>query len=122
MKDCIFCEIVNKKAPAEIIYEDEKAVVFKNIHPVAPVHLLIVPKKHIPSIQHLTTADADIVWHLLLTAQNIAKKENIATAGEVGYKLVFNVGKGGGQIIKHLHLHLLGGWRTPQERDAPGMP
>jgi len=122
MKDCIFCKIINKEAPADIIYEDEKVVVFKDIHPVAPVHLLIVPKRHIPSVQHLTAEDADIVLHLLLTAQKIAKKENIATAGKMGYKLVFNVGKGGGQIIEHLHLHLLGGWRTSQERDIPGMP
>jgi len=122
MKDCIFCKIANKEVPADIIYEDEKVIAFKDIHPLAPIHFLIVPKKHIPSIQHLREEDKETIWRLLTVARDIAKKENISTAGEEGYKLVFNVGKGGGQVIEHLHLHLLGGWKSSEERNVSKMP
>ena len=116
---CLFCQIVNKEIPAEIIYEDEKFVVFKNIRPSAPIHLLLVPKKHIPSVQHLNLKDRELVGELFLLTKKIAQKKNIA---QKGYKLVFNVGKGGGQVIPHIHLHLLAGWKTKKERDIPGMP
>ena len=116
---CLFCQIVNKEMPADIIYEDEKFVVFKDIKPKAPVHLLILPKKHIPSVQHLEIEDKELIGELFLLAKKIAQEKGIA---EKGYKLVFNVGKGGGQIIEHLHLHLIAGWKTAQERDIPGMP
>ena len=119
MSDCIFCQIVAKKIPADIIYEDEKFLVFKDIKPLAPVHLLIVPKKHISSVQNLKMSDRDLIGDLFLLAKRIAQKQNVA---QKGYKLVFNVGKGGGQEIPHLHLHLLGGWKTKKERDVPGMP
>jgi len=108
MKDCLFCKIVNKEAPAEIVYEDKKVVTFKDIYPKAPLHLLVVPKKHIPSVDHLESADKELIGDLFLVAQKIAREQGVA---KTGYKLVFNVGKGAGQIIDHLHLHLLGGWK-----------
>ena len=116
---CLFCQIINKKARADIIYEDKKFVVFKSIKPVAPVHLLIVPKKHIPSVQHLKLKDKELIGGLFLLAKKIAQKRNIA---KKGYKLVFNVGKGGGQVINHLHLHLLAGWQSAKEMDILEMP
>jgi len=119
MSECIFCKIINKQAPAEIIYEDDKFVVFKNIKPSAPIHLLIVPRKHILSVQHLELMDKELIGELFLTAKKIAEQENIA---DKGYKLVFNVGRGGGQMIDHLHLHLIGGWKSKEEREIPGMP
>jgi histidine triad (HIT) family protein len=119
MENCLFCKIANKEAPADIVYEDDKIVAFKDIHPKAPIHLLIVPKKHIPSVDHLELADKELMGELILTAQKIAKKIGVAKSG---YKLVFNVGKGGGQLITHLHLHLLAGWKNEKERNIPGMP
>lgn len=116
---CLFCQIINKEVPADIIYEDEKFVVFKDIKPKAPIHLLIVPKKHILSVQHLELEDKELIGKLFLLAKKIAQERGIA---EKGYKLVFNVGKGGGQIIEHLHLHLIAGWKTTEERNIPGMP
>lgn len=103
--------------PSDIVYEDEKVISFKDIHPKAPIHFLILPKKHIPSVDHLEEADKELVGNLFLTAKAIAKNRNIN-----GYKLVINVGKEGGQLIDHLHLHLLGGWRSSEERETPGMP
>lgn len=104
---------------SEIIYEDEKFIVLKDIHPKAPLHLLIIPKKHIPSINHLAGGDKILAGEILLLAKEIAKKEGV---DKTGYKLIFNVGRGGGQIIDHLHLHLLGKWRSAEDRDVPGMP
>lgn len=125
--DCVFCEIIAKKSPADIIYEDKDTIVFKSIAPKAPLHLLILPKKHILSIDHLELADKELTGKMILVAQKIARKQKIAPfcrGGDEqgGYKLVFNVGSGGGQIINHLHLHLLGGWQTKKERDTSGLP
>jgi histidine triad (HIT) family protein len=116
---CVFCQIINKEIAADIIYENAKFLVFKSIKPVAPVHILIIPKKHIPSAQHLKLEDKELIGELFLLVKKIAAKQNI---GKKGYKLVFNVGKGGGQVINHLHLHLLGGWKTAKQRDIPTMP
>lgn len=102
MSECLFCKIANKETPAEIVYEDEKVVAFKDINPKAPVHLLIVPKKHIPSVDHVEIGDKELMGDLILAAQKIARGKNLA-----GYKLVINVGRPAGQIIDHLHLHLL---------------
>ncbi|HQB85056.1 MAG: HIT-like protein [Parcubacteria group bacterium ADurb.Bin247] len=109
---CIFCEIVNKKAPASIIYEDDLSLVFKNIRPSAPIHLLIIPKKHIGSIDHINPEDELLVGHLLYVAKKVASQENL-----LGYKLVVNVGKEGGQEIFHLHIHLLSGWNNARDKD-----
>ena len=99
---CLFCKIAKKEAPAEIVYEDEKTVAFKDIAPKAPVHFLIIPRKHIESIK--SEGSEKVVGSLILTAKKIAKERGIE-----GYRLVFNVGKEGGQIIEHLHLHFLAG-------------
>ena len=117
--DCVFCKIIKKEVPAEIVYEDEKIIVFKDIKPLAPLHLLIVPKKHIPSVDHFKAQDKELIGEIFLTAKKVAREQGVANSG---YKLVFNVGKGGGQIINHLHLHLLGGWRSLKESESPGMP
>ncbi|MBT9171014.1 MAG: Purine nucleoside phosphoramidase [Actinobacteria bacterium] len=105
--DCIFCKIINKEIPAEIIYENNDIVVFKDIHPSAPIHYLVVPKEHIQSIMHLESNHQEIISKLIFTAKKVAEE-----TGLKGYKLVFNVGREGGQVVDHLHLHLLGGWDT----------
>ncbi len=107
-KDCIFCKIVNSETDTDFLFENENLAVFRDIKPHAPVHILIVPKKHIRSINDLTEEDSPVVSELITTAREMAKKEGIS---ESGYKLLFNVEKGGGQVIFHLHLHLLGGWK-----------
>lgn len=107
-KDCIFCKIVNGEMSTEFLYENDTIVVFKDINPIAPVHLLIVSKKHIRSINDLEQEDKKIVSEMIMAGKDTAKKEGVAKSG---YKLLFNVGKGGGQVIFHLHLHLIGGWR-----------
>jgi len=106
--DCLFCKIVHREIPSEFIYEDDSFVVFRDIKPHAPVHILIVPKQHIRSINDLEEKDNELVGRMFLVAKEVAKAEGI---NESGYKLLFNVEKGGGQVIFHLHLHLLGGWK-----------
>lgn len=103
---CIFCKIVSKEAPSRVVYEDEEIIVFESIEPKAEIHLLVVPKKHIKSIIDLKEKDVVLVGKLLFVAKKIAEKSKFA---KQGYKLIFNCGRGGGQIIDHLHLHLLGG-------------
>ncbi len=105
--DCQFCKIVNGDTSTQFLYENDTLVVFKDINPHAPVHLLIVPRKHIRSINDLTQDDKNIVSEMITIARDMAKKESISSSG---YKLFFNVERGGGQIIFHLHLHLVGGW------------
>lgn len=102
MSECLFCKIANKKEKAEIVYEDDKVLAFKDINPKAPVHLLIIPKRHIPSVNHLEIEDKILMGELILAAQKIAKGKKLK-----GYQLRINVGRLAGQIIDHLHLHLL---------------
>ena len=106
-KDCIFCKIVNGEIPTEFLYEDDTLIVFRDINPHAPVHILIVPKKHIRSINDLTENEREIISHMIMVGKDIAQKESVNSSG---YKLLFNVERGGGQVIFHLHLHLIGGW------------
>ena len=106
--DCIFCQIANGKVPKNFLYEDENIVVFKDINPCAPVHLLIVPKRHIRSINDITENDKEIISEMFFVGKEMAQK---ALVDRSGYKLLFNVEKGGGQVIFHLHLHLIGGWK-----------
>jgi len=101
--ECIFCKIVNKLNQAEIVYEDEKILAFKDIKPQAPTHLLIIPKKHIPSVDHVETEDKMLMGELILVAKIIARERNLNS-----YKLQINVGRPAGQMVDHLHLHLLG--------------
>ena len=106
--DCIFCQIVRNEAPADFMYKNDSLVVFKDIHPHAPVHLLIVPKDHIRSVNDIDAKDGAIISEMILAGKMMAQRTGIA---ESGYKLLFNVERGGGQVIFHLHLHLLGGWK-----------
>ena len=106
--DCLFCKIASGQMDTEFLYETDRLVVFRDIHPHAPVHLLIVPKRHIRSINDLTDDDRDILAEMIMTAGQMAKAQNVDKSG---YKLLFNVEKGGGQVIFHLHLHLIGGWK-----------
>jgi|SRR3989344_3485210 len=102
MSDCIFCKIAEKTLPAEVVFEDGDFIVFKDIKQDARVHLLVVPKKHIGSIKDIGESDTEIMGKLILTAKKIAEGQNLS-----GYKLVFNVGRDGGQIVEHIHMHLL---------------
>ena len=103
---CIFCQIVNREIPKQIIYEDKKYIVFEDIHPRAPIHVLIVPKNHIVSLAEATKKDKALINGLMWQAKILAEKLGIDKSG---YKLIFNCGHGAGQIVDHIHLHLLGG-------------
>ena len=105
--DCLFCNIAGGGTDTEILHETEDLVVFRDINPHAPVHLLIVPKKHIRSVNDLQPEDGEIVSKLIYTAKEMAMQMGI---NESGYRIFFNVEKGGGQVIFHLHLHMIGGW------------
>jgi len=102
MDDCIFCKIIKGEIPTNKIYENERIVAFNDINPKANIHILIIPKKHIESIKHLEELDKELAGEMLLVAQKLAKENNME-----GYKLVINVGREGGQLIDHLHFHLL---------------
>jgi len=104
--DCIFCKIVAGEIPSEILYQDEEVIAFRDINPIAPTHLLIVSKKHIPSLLHLTNAEVPLIGHMVTVANRLAREHSVA---ESGYRLVINCGKEGGQLVPHLHMHLLGG-------------
>lgn len=106
MQDCIFCKIATKEAPAKIIYEDESVVAFDDLHPKAPHHKLIIPRKHIATLNDADENDAKLLGHMQLVAKKIAQQIGIA---EEGYRVLMNVNRGGGQVVFHIHLHLLGG-------------
>mgnify|MGYP003315460305 FL=1 len=103
-EDCLFCKIASKRIPADVIFEDDKVVAFKDIEPQAPVHILVIPKVHIPTINGLS--DASVAGHLVLTATSLASQLGIS---ESGYRLVMNCNEDGGQTVFHIHLHILGG-------------
>jgi histidine triad (HIT) family protein len=105
--DCLFCKISQGQTDTEMLYENETLVVFKDINPAAPVHLLIVPKKHIRSVNDLTDPDQPILSEMILVAREMAVEQGIDKSG---YRIFINVERGGGQVIFHLHLHLIGGW------------
>ena len=109
---CIFCKIIAKEISAEIVYEDEDIFAFKDVHPLAPVHVLIVPKRHIENIDQLKEGDEMLVGKLIMTARDLARKFDIS---EKGYKLLFRVGEWGGQEVPHIHLHLIGGAKLFEE-------
>ncbi len=112
MNDCIFCKIIDKKLDAKIIFEDRDIVAFNDINPLAPVHVLIIPTKHIVSINDVSKDDESLLGKMIITARDIAKKLDIA---EGGYKLLFRTGKNGGQEVDHIHLHLIGGSALHEE-------
>ena len=105
---CVFCKIVSSEAKAEIVYRDQHVTAFRDIHPVAPTHILLVPNKHIESVSTLEEDDEPLMGHLLTTAGKLAKEEGI---DKDGYRLITNAGVNGGQTVFHLHLHLIGGQR-----------
>ncbi len=106
MNECIFCEIIAKRVPAEFVYEDDEIVAFKDINPQAPIHILVVPRKHKATLLELEPEDAELVGKLILVANEVAKKFKVH---ERGFRLVFNCNREAGQSIYHVHLHLLGG-------------
>ena len=104
--DCLFCKIIAGEIPSDILYRDDEVIAFRDINPQAPVHLLIIPRKHIPTIAQLKEADGPLISHMVAVANKLAGDEGVA---ESGYRLVINCGPEGGQLVYHLHLHLLGG-------------
>jgi histidine triad (HIT) family protein len=108
MSDCLFCGIVAGEVPAEVVHQTERTVAFRDIHPQAPVHVLVVPRRHIESAAALSEEDADDLAALVTAARSVAEAEGIATP-ERGYRLVFNVGPDALNSVPHLHLHVIGG-------------
>ena len=106
MSECLFCQIASGQSDTELVYEDEKVVAFEDIDPQAPVHLLIVPKKHIATLLDLQVKDKELIGHIYQVAAALAEKYEIA---EDGFRVVSNCNKAGGQTVFHIHFHLLGG-------------
>ncbi len=106
-KDCLFCKISHGKTSTEILYENDTLVVFRDINPAAPIHLLIVPKNHIRSVNDLSEADQPILSEMVMVAKEMAAQQGVDKSG---YRLFINVERGGGQVVFHLHMHLIGGW------------
>lgn len=104
--DCIFCKIANKEIPSTVVYEDDDVIAFNDLNPEAPVHILVIPKKHINSLDAASAEDQQLLGKLLLSIQTIARQQGIA---ENGYRVVNNCGEQGGQTVMHLHFHLMGG-------------
>ena len=105
MMNCLFCKISEGEIPATVLYEDAQVMAFRDIRPQAPSHLLIIPKKHIATINDIEAEDVSLLGHMVLIAKKLASMEGLSD----GYRLVYNVNAGGGQEVYHIHLHLLGG-------------
>jgi histidine triad (HIT) family protein len=110
--DCIFCRIASGEIPSKILYRDDEVFVFPDINPLTPVHLLVVPLKHIPSLAHMVAADTPLVGKMVRVANQIAKEQGLS---EKGYRLTINSGADAGQLVPHLHMHLMGGRRLRWE-------
>ncbi len=108
MNECIFCKIAGKEMESAVVYEDDSVIAFRDINPAARVHILIIPKKHIAAAADITPGDAGLIGHIFITANKIAEKENIH---ETGFRVLVNSGPDSGQVVGHLHFHLLGGER-----------
>lgn len=106
MEECLFCKIVRREIPAQVVYEDDELLAFKDVNPGAPVHVLLIPKRHIPGVTSLTEADKELIGRIILTAKDLAREMSIA---EAGFRTVVNCGENAGQSVPHLHFHLLGG-------------
>ncbi len=104
--DCIFCKIIEGSIPSKKVFENDRVLAFQDIQPAAPVHILIIPKKHIPTMNDIAPEDAELVGELFAAAKDIAKEQGV---DEAGYRLINNVNSDGGQVVYHLHIHLLGG-------------
>ena len=105
MNDCLFCKIITGEIPSTKVYEDEKILAFKDINPQAPVHILIIPKEHYDSVNALTEDTAPVVGDIMLVAKRLAEEFHLGN----GYRVITNIGEDGGQTVKHLHFHLIGG-------------
>ncbi len=112
MEDCIFCKIIKKEIPSDIVYEDEEIIAFKDIHPLAPIHILVVPKRHISSLAEMTEEDEKIIGKIYTKINKIADMQGVK---EKGYRVIVNCGKDGGQEVMHLHFHLLAGTKLGQK-------
>ena len=106
MSDCLFCKIIQKEIPAKILYEDEGVVAFRDINPQAPTHILVIPRKHIPTTLNIEEVDKELIGHIHIVAANLARSEGLE---DKGFRLVLNCKKDAGQEVFHLHFHLLGG-------------
>ena len=106
MDNCLFCKIINKEIDTDIVFENDRLIAFQDINPQAPLHILIIPKKHIPTLNDLETSDKNLVGELIITASELAQKEGFDKAG---YRTVFNCNEMAGQTVYHIHLHLIAG-------------
>lgn len=104
--DCIFCKIVAGEIPSDTVYEDDELIAFRDINPQAPVHIVIIPRKHIATLSELSESESGLVGRMVAVANRLAREEGVA---ERGYRVVINCGPEGGQLVPHLHLHLVGG-------------
>lgn len=106
MSECVFCRIVSGEIPAQKVYEDEHVIAIRDINPQAPIHVLLLPRRHLPSVLEAADADPGLVSRIALAAAKVARQERVA---ERGFRLLTNTGPEGGQAVSHLHFHLLGG-------------
>jgi len=106
VSDCLFCKIVNRDIPGDVVFEDDRMLAFRDINPQAPVHLLIIPKQHVATVNDVDSSDAELLGQLMLRARALAAAEGI---DDSGYRLIINCNGEGGQTVYHVHLHLLGG-------------
>ena len=106
MEDCIFCKIINEEISSEIVYEDQKVIAFKDINPAAPIHILVVPKKHIETLLDVSEEDKDLISYIYQVINKIAKEQNFA---QNGFRVIANCGKDSGQEVMHIHFHVIGG-------------
>lgn len=106
MEDCIFCKIINKEIPSEIVYEDEKVLAFKDINPAAPIHILVIPKKHIATLLDVSEEDSKLIAYIYQIINKIAKEQGFA---KDGFRVIANCGKDSGQEVMHIHFHVLAG-------------
>lgn len=112
MEDCIFCKIVNKQIPSDIVYEDDEIIAFKDINPAAPIHILVIPKKHIPSLVEIKKEDEALIGEIYSVINKIAEDQGVI---KKGYRVIVNCGEDGGQEVGHLHFHLLAGTRLGEK-------
>ncbi|MBZ4666055.1 histidine triad nucleotide-binding protein [Mahella sp.] len=106
MADCVFCKIASGEIPSQMVYQDDAVVAFKDVNPQAPIHILIIPRQHIPSLMDLDESNAAIIGHIMLVAKNLARQFGI---DQGGFRIVSNCGADAGQSVDHVHFHLLGG-------------
>lgn len=112
MENCLFCKIINKEIPSNIVYEDDKIIAFHDISPMSPVHVLVVPKHHVESINELDSQSTEYVKYAFLKIKDIVQDLGIK---DTGYRTIINTGDNAGQTVKHLHIHILGGTKLPEK-------